>query len=98
MKGTDELMSLISKEVEITLSGNNIEHYRNLGYEIPTYKNKWGRIVVHRDTKIKVKVEDLTEGSNVKVKLKCDNTECEKIYSTFYSSFLIIIPFLFVVS
>ena len=31
-------MSLIEKEVEVRLNGNNIEYYKSLGYEIPMKK------------------------------------------------------------
>ena len=53
-------MGLISKEIEISLSNNNIKHYEDLGYKIPRYKDRWGNLRVKRGTKIIVKVEDFT--------------------------------------
>jgi len=69
-------MGLITKEVEVGLNPNNIKHFESLNYEMPRKKNKWGRIGIPKGTKILVKVEDLSKGSNVKVDLECDN--CKK--------------------
>lgn len=69
-------MSLLDKEVEVSLSSRNIKYYENLGYNIPRVKGKWGITVPH-GSKIIVKLEDLTKGSGVKVNVKCDN--CGKI-------------------
>ena len=55
-------MSLIEKEVEVRLNGNNIEYYKNLGYEIPmkkATKNTWYKYhkeyVVDKSRKIRQK-------------------------------------------
>jgi hypothetical protein len=69
-------MALLDKEVEVVLQGKNIKYYENLGYTIPKIKGKWG-ITVPRGSTIIVKTEDLTEGSRVRVNVKCDN--CGKI-------------------
>ncbi len=63
-------MGLITKEVEIIISNKNIKHYRDLGYKI--IKKSW----YSSSDIIKVKVEHLTDGSHVKVDIKCDG--CEK--------------------
>jgi hypothetical protein len=60
-------MPILTKEVEIKLWGNNIKHYLDLGYE-----GKHGDVII-------VKVEDLTDGSNVKIKYLCDYCKKEVI-------------------
>jgi len=65
-------MGLITKEIMVKLGVRNMLHYKNLGYEIPKIK-KWGRYITPRGTEILVKVEDLTDGSNVQVEVECDN-------------------------
>jgi hypothetical protein len=73
-------MGLISKEVEVSLGGKNIKHYENLGYEILRRKGIDYKISVKRGTKLTVKVEDLSKGSNVKVIVKCDCPDCKNPY------------------
>ena len=55
---------LITKEVEVTLGVRNIRYYENLGYKIPKYEDRNHNMCVKRGTKINVKIEDLSEGSN----------------------------------
>jgi len=67
-------LGLITKQVEVTLSGSNIKHFEDLGYEIPRkidkrHKNK---LVVPKGIKIFVKVEDLLLKSHANVNIKCD--------------------------
>ena len=69
-------MGLISKEVEVKLTGSNIIYYENLSYTIPRENSKWGGMTVPRGTKIIIKVEDLPNKSAVKVDIECDN--CKK--------------------
>lgn len=69
-------MGLISKKVNVVLNPSNVQHYETIGYYIPRRKNKQGKITIPRNTKILVNVEDLPEHSNVKVKIKCDNPNC----------------------
>ena len=64
-------MGLISKEVEINLTSQNINHFENLNYIIPRVKGKWG-LTVKRGTTIVVKIEDLKLGSIVRVDVECD--------------------------
>lgn len=65
-------MCLITKEVEITLSGNNIKWYEDKGYKIPKYKDSKEKYSVKRGTKTIVKVEDLPDGSTTKIDVECD--------------------------
>jgi very-short-patch-repair endonuclease/predicted transcriptional regulator len=65
-------MAILEKEVWVGLSGNNINHFENLGYEIPRYKPKKGKLRVKKGTKILVKVEDLIENSSIKLTKICD--------------------------
>jgi len=68
---------LLTKEVEIGLNGWTIKHYENLGYIITRVKDKLGRLLVPKDTKLVVKVEDLTDGSHALVDVQCDN--CDEV-------------------
>jgi hypothetical protein len=54
-------MSLITKEVEVGLSGTSIQWYKNKGYIVDNQKT------------IIVKIEDLQNKSGTKVDVKCDN-------------------------
>lgn len=73
-------MGLISTEVEVGIYLNDIKRYENLGYIIPRYKNKQGKMVVDRNSKITIKVEHLRKYSNILVDIQCDY--CKKIYKT----------------
>jgi hypothetical protein len=68
---------ILTREVEIQLGNGNNKYYENKGYEIPRKKDKWGVIRVPKGTKIKVKVEDLSDKNNSKIDVQCDN--CKKI-------------------
>lgn len=70
---------LLTKEVEITLNSFNVAYYESLGYKIPlkrasesNYKRFGKEFVYDFKTPIIVKVEDLQEGSHVKVDVLCD--------------------------
>ena len=77
---------LITKEVEINC-GSYIKRFEDLGYVFPKYWNennrKW---MVKRGTTIKVKVNDLSRGSKIKVEANCDC--CGKLLSMQYSTYL----------
>jgi DNA-binding MarR family transcriptional regulator/ribosomal protein S27E/very-short-patch-repair endonuclease len=68
---------ILTREVEIKLGNGNTKYYEDKGYEIPRKKDKWRQITVPRGTKIKVKVEDLSNNNSSKINVKCDN--CNKI-------------------
>lgn len=71
-------MGLINTEVDVSLATRNIKHYETLGYEIPRYTDKKGRLKAKIGTKIKVKVEDLPYYSKYELEAECD--ECGKEY------------------
>jgi len=84
-------MGLITKEVEVKLSNKIIKHYEDLGYEIPRYFNKNNnKYMVKRGTKILVKTEHLTDGSDIKVDVKCDHCgkTLENILWTNYKNYI----------
>ena len=77
-------MGLISTEVEVNLYGKVIDYYDSLGYEIPRVYDKIKRKdVVRLGTTIMVKIEDLSCGSHIPVKVKCDG--CGKKYEMPYN-------------
>lgn len=57
---------ILDKEVEITGNEKTIKHYRNLGYKISV------------EEKIKIKPDDLTKGSKVKLNVQCDVCKTKK--------------------
>ena len=64
-------MGLITKEVEINLT-NNIKYFENKKYKIPRIKDDHYRLIVPKNTKLLVNVEDLPNGSHVKVDIESD--------------------------
>ena len=76
-------MGLITEKLEISVNSRTIKYYEKLGYEIPTHivKNK---VKFIRGEKILVYVKDLPYGSNMKIKVKCDNENCGKEYEMKY--------------
>jgi len=65
---------ILDKEVKLSISSKNIEHYLELGYKIKNCD------------KITVPIEHLTEGSNVIINVQCDI--CEKKYTIKYYRYL----------
>lgn len=63
---------ILDEYVKITLNANNIKYFESLGYEIPRYKDSKGRMSVKSDTKIEIKVSDLSSGSHCLVNVACD--------------------------
>lgn len=59
-------MSLITKEVTMTINGRNKKYYKELGYDIPNQ-------IPRNQYKILVKVEDLPLNSEKQVETVCDN-------------------------
>ena len=78
-------MGLLTKEVEILLSSRIIKYYEDLGYYIPREGFVNGKPTVKRGTKIKVRVDDLLENSNVFVDVECD--VCKKILPMKYQTY-----------
>jgi hypothetical protein len=83
------MMAILEKDVIVRLGSANVKHYEEKGYEIPTYIDKQGRLKVKSGTQILVRVEDLSNGSNVKVTKLCDIEGCNKKISQSYSNILI---------
>jgi len=67
---------LITKEVYAGLAYKTIKHFEGKGYKIPRRISQ-GKNSVKQGTKIKVKVEDLPEGSGALVDIECDG--CGKL-------------------
>lgn len=81
---------ILETEVWVSLSNKIIKYYEDKGYDIPRYRDSQYRWKVKRGTKILVKVEDLSESSDVKVTKICDEEDCGKhIPNISYYSILI---------
>lgn len=84
---------LLSKKVEVEVKQKNT-YLEKIGYFIPKEKKQlWfqgkkngSKYIIPKDTKILVKVEDLSKGSNTIVQVQCDN--CGKIYELKYNRYL----------
>lgn len=76
---------LTTKEVEVGVAGINGKWFDKKGYNIPRRINVNGINSAPRGTKIKVKVEDLPDGSGTKVNVKCDGCDKEIIGISWYS-------------
>ena len=77
---------ILPQKVDITLNNSVIRWYEDKGYEIPRYYNKANsKYMVKNGTKITVKVEDLSKGSNTKVYVECDG--CHKKYKERYITY-----------
>ena len=75
---------ILDKTVDVGINGRNFFYYENLGYKIPRKKDSRGRINFTKGVRITVKLEDLLDGSKVKVKVKCE--ECGSIRFVYYDS------------
>ena len=78
-------MSLITKTVKVS-TRSKAKYYESLGYEIPRYINKYGKLVINQKEYIEVKVEDLPKNSAIKVFIECDC--CGKKYWLRYNQYL----------
>lgn len=79
---------ILTKEVEVAITYNNIQHYKELGYDI-----KCGN-------KIVVPIEHLSLQSNKKIKVKCDvcGKEKEMKYQDYIKAFQMVDIMLVVVN
>lgn len=77
---------LLTKTVQVRVSGKEQNYYREKGYEIPTYIDKRGRVKVKLDTKIDVDVYDLPLYSRTKIEYLCDN--CNKTFQTNWCDYI----------
>lgn len=64
-------MPILTKEVEVKPSGRSLKYYRNLGYDAKCRKP------------LMVKVDDLSNGSNVKIQYLCDYCKEEVVTMTY---------------
>lgn len=78
-------MGLLTKEVEIDVSGKEKSYYQNLGYKIPEIL-KHGKLHTIKGTKIFVNVKDLPSKSMASVEIKCDC--CEKNINIAWNNYL----------
>lgn len=67
---------ILVNTIEISVNGKKVKHYESLGYNIPKWKDKNGRVKVKRGTIMSVKIEDLPTASRELIPYKCDY--CEK--------------------
>jgi len=76
---------LLDTEVEVIITPRNVNHYKNMGYIIPTIISEIsGNEVTQMGAHITVKVSDLSNGSKVKIHCSCDN--CGKVQEISYVS------------
>jgi hypothetical protein len=74
--GGNVKLAILEKEILVGISGRNVKHYEDKGYEISRGMDKRGKLRIHRGTKILVKIEDLLEGSKISLTKICD--DCKK--------------------
>jgi len=71
-------MGLISKEVEVVISGSNAKYYEEKWYIIPKWTDNQGRKnKIKQGTKIIIKIEDISQKSHANVIVQCN--ACETI-------------------
>ena len=74
---------LLTEQVEMVITSRNAGYYKALGYDIPMKHNdKTGKDVIDVGKKIVVKINDLPNGSHVRIEYRCDC--CGNIFSTEY--------------
>ena len=69
-------MGLVSKTVKVKWHVNNKYHYESHGYIFTRFKDEF-----------EVRIDDLTKGTETKVRCKCDNDECGKEFSQPYNNY-----------
>lgn len=77
---------ILDETIFIGLSGNNLNHYEEKGYEIPRRNDNRNRFTYPKGSKIEVKVCDLQITSKIKINVKCEN--CLKDRKVFYDSLM----------
>lgn len=78
-------MGIITKYVEVGMCPQNIERYRELGYELPMH-NVNGIDRIDRSKKLIVNVSDLPIHNKTKVEIECDNCGC--LYEIEYNRYI----------
>lgn len=86
-------MGILTEEVEIKITNNNAEYYKNLGYNIPMkkasaryYKENNKELVYDVGKCITVNVKDLPKHSRVRIQVMCDYCN-EEIISLRYCNY-----------
>lgn len=84
---------ILSKEVEVRINSSNIQHFKDLGYEIPMkkacdryIKERGIELVYDLGAPITVKVDDLQKNSKAYIDVLCDMCK-EKILSVKYVNY-----------
>jgi len=70
-------MAILEKKVRVTVCGRNSKYYEHKGYIVPKRKDGKNRVRIERGTQILVLIEDLPDGSNVKVTKICDKCDSQ---------------------
>lgn len=74
---------LLTKELDVMIGARNVNHYKELGYDIPMrHSDVFNCDVAALGETIRVKIEDLPMSSHNKIQYKCDR--CGKIVETEY--------------
>ena len=76
---------LLINNIEITIVARNLKYIESKGYEVPKHIYK-GKLVASIGEKIVIKTKDLPNGSNIRVKCRCDY--CNEEYSIKYSHYV----------
>lgn len=83
---------ILTKEVEVKVTSNNIKYYESLGYKIPmkkaseTTRKRYNKDYVYDiGNTLTVNIEDLPKGSHVNIDVLCDM--CHKKNTVIYKSY-----------
>lgn len=68
---------ILDNYINIQLNPRNVKHFEELGYSIP-YVIKNNKRIVPRNTFIKIKPQDLNDGSHTRINVQCDNPNCSE--------------------
>lgn len=68
---------ILDNYINIQLNPRNVKHFEELGYSIP-YVIKNNKRIVPRNTFIKIKPQDLNDGSHTRINVQCDNPSCSE--------------------
>lgn len=77
---------LVDTHIDLLIGYGSWKHYRDLGYDLKTYINSQGTEVVVKGQTLSVRIEDITPGNNIKIKVRCDycGKEFEMAYYNYY--------------
>lgn len=65
-------MAILEKSALVVVGNTKDTYFESLGYTIPRYTDKQGRLKVKRGTKIEVNIQDLPKNSSIKLTKICD--------------------------